>query len=318
MALLSMKAIPAGMELFAAEDGDVWETIKRVIDECDLYIMVLGGRYGSVRADGTSFTEAEYRHAVDKGIPVLAFLHKNPESLPESRRDADSGRRERLRQLYDIAKQKPCGYWDTPDSLACTISVSLSNLRDRPGMIGWVRADQSNETDAKEIVALRRKVDELQAKVEKLSVSAPEGSEHLAQGEDEFQVHYTVVTTRSDEWGTKSSNSQVGVRKMTWNAIFRLVGPLMIRPIAENELQEAFNAELRHHLDRKLGERQKALTSDASLHELLVQLRALGLIQPSAHRDYDTDRNIYWVLTPHGDHYMTSLMALRRDAHPGK
>jgi hypothetical protein len=36
------------MELFSAADEDQWSLIKGVIDDCDYYVVVIGGRYGSL------------------------------------------------------------------------------------------------------------------------------------------------------------------------------------------------------------------------------------------------------------------------------
>ena len=44
-ALLELDCIPAGMELFPASSEDQWSLIKRVIDDCDYYILIIGGRY---------------------------------------------------------------------------------------------------------------------------------------------------------------------------------------------------------------------------------------------------------------------------------
>jgi Domain of unknown function (DUF4062) len=60
-ALLELDCMPAGMELFPAADEDQWTLIKRVIDECDYYIVIVAGRYGSVGSSGMSYTEMEYR-----------------------------------------------------------------------------------------------------------------------------------------------------------------------------------------------------------------------------------------------------------------
>jgi hypothetical protein len=43
--------IPAGMELFPATDQRQFEFIKRVIDRCDYYVVIVGGRYGSLADD---------------------------------------------------------------------------------------------------------------------------------------------------------------------------------------------------------------------------------------------------------------------------
>jgi len=65
--LLELDCIPAGMELFPAANEDQWTLIKEVIDDCDYYIVIIGGRYGSVGTDGISYTEMEYRYASEIG-----------------------------------------------------------------------------------------------------------------------------------------------------------------------------------------------------------------------------------------------------------
>lgn len=58
-ALLELDCIPAGMELFPAANESQWSLIKRVIEDCDYYVLILGGRYGSCGPDGLSYTEME-------------------------------------------------------------------------------------------------------------------------------------------------------------------------------------------------------------------------------------------------------------------
>ena len=67
-ALMEMDCIPAGMELFPAADEEQWQFIKRVIDDCDYYVMIIGGRYGSLTPEGISYTEQEYDYAISIGI----------------------------------------------------------------------------------------------------------------------------------------------------------------------------------------------------------------------------------------------------------
>ncbi|MBB4367601.1 hypothetical protein GGD63_000370 [Bradyrhizobium sp. cir1] len=88
--------LPAGMELFPASDQDQFEYIKRVIDRSDYYVVITAGRYGSVASDGLSFTEKECDYAMSQGIPVLAFLHKEPGSLPANRCEKDEAGRTSL------------------------------------------------------------------------------------------------------------------------------------------------------------------------------------------------------------------------------
>src|SRR5262245_10959443 len=66
--------IVAGMELFPATDLKQLEYIERVIVRSDYYVVIVGARYGSTSDDGKSFTEREYEYALEKGVPVLAFI----------------------------------------------------------------------------------------------------------------------------------------------------------------------------------------------------------------------------------------------------
>ena len=45
-----------GMELFPSDTDESWEVIKRVIDQSDYYVLVVGGRYGSIGKEGKSYT----------------------------------------------------------------------------------------------------------------------------------------------------------------------------------------------------------------------------------------------------------------------
>ena len=50
-AILKAGHIPAGMELFTSTNKSQWEVIKRWINESDIYMLILGGRYGSVEPE---------------------------------------------------------------------------------------------------------------------------------------------------------------------------------------------------------------------------------------------------------------------------
>ena len=93
--LLEMDAFPAGMELFPATDEDSWTLIQRVIDSADYYLLIIGGRYGSI--DNTtqlSYTEKEYDCAVAQKKPVMAFLHGEPGKIEFDKSETDKEGRE--------------------------------------------------------------------------------------------------------------------------------------------------------------------------------------------------------------------------------
>lgn len=132
--LLEMDCIPAGMELFPAADDDAWTLIQNVIDECDYYILILAGRYGSTDEDGMGFTEKEYRYAVEKGKPIVAFLHSSPGKLVSDNCELTEKGRKRLEAFRELAKKKICKFWSNADELAAVVTVAMVHTRNRnPG-----------------------------------------------------------------------------------------------------------------------------------------------------------------------------------------
>jgi hypothetical protein len=93
--VIELDCIPAGMELFPATDEEQFQFIKRVIDDCDYYLLIIGGRYGSTTADGISYTEREYDYAIERGLKVIALLHGSPDDIPFGKSEKDPVLRER-------------------------------------------------------------------------------------------------------------------------------------------------------------------------------------------------------------------------------
>ena len=60
------------------------------------YVIIIGGMYGSTDSTGISYTEQEYDYAVQRKIPVLAFLHENPDSIPAGRTELKEDARAKL------------------------------------------------------------------------------------------------------------------------------------------------------------------------------------------------------------------------------
>lgn len=141
-ALLELDCIPSGMELFPAANDDQWTLIKKVIDDCDYYIVIIGGRYGSLGPQGVSYTEMEYRYALEKGIPIIAFLHKNPGELSANRTEDNKEGREKLLAFRELAEKKMVKHWTTPSDLGSVVSRSLMRLIKNNPAVGWVKADK--------------------------------------------------------------------------------------------------------------------------------------------------------------------------------
>jgi hypothetical protein len=104
-AVMSMDCIPAGMELFPAIDEEQFNFIKRIIDDCDYYILIIGGRYGTISDDGISYTEKEYDYAISCKIPVMTFLHKDIGKIPREKTEITPEVMKKLQAFQEKVKK---------------------------------------------------------------------------------------------------------------------------------------------------------------------------------------------------------------------
>src|SRR6185437_9510041 len=93
--------VPVDMRYFAARDDKPADYCRRRVRECDIYVAVVGFRYGSlVPGETISYTELEFEAAGSAGLPRLIFLLEDSTDLPQSLADADrraiDGFRQRL------------------------------------------------------------------------------------------------------------------------------------------------------------------------------------------------------------------------------
>ncbi len=320
-ALLELDCIPSGMELFPAANESQWSLIKKVIDDCDHYVLILGGRYGSCGPDGLSYTEMEYRYALSIGKPTVAFLHKDPGTIQANRCESTKEGKEKLATFRSFVEEKLCKYWSTPAELGSVVSRSLIQLIRTTPAVGWVRADELPTKDATlELLKLRQRVEDLQSELGRARTTAPKGSENLAQGEELHPLNHSFRSRNS----RYEYCNYTGIFKTTWNKIFGVLAPLMINEADDYVLKSAMDNFVRDQtiegLYRKESLQQCELSnfelSDTDFQTIKVQLRALGLIAKSEKTRSIKDTNTYWTLTPYGDEVMTRLRAIKHSVVP--
>src|ERR1017187_4195526 len=146
-ALLELDCIPAGMELFPASTDDQWTLIQRVIDDCDYYLVIVGGRYGSVDAQGISYTEKEYDYAVHKGKPVMGFVHGQPNDIPFGKSEPDPVINAKLAEFRAKVQRKMCRFWTNPGELNVHVTTSYLHLLKTHPAEGWVKAQHAKTTE---------------------------------------------------------------------------------------------------------------------------------------------------------------------------
>jgi hypothetical protein len=139
--LLMADCIPAGMEAFVATDIEQFEVIKKVIDLCDYYILIIGKRYGSVNPNtGISYTEMEYEYAKSKDIPVLVFAINDSINLPDDKQDKDQKMIESLNKFREKAmSNRLATIWKTSDELTGALAISIMRAKVEISRPGWQR-----------------------------------------------------------------------------------------------------------------------------------------------------------------------------------
>ena len=108
-ALLELKCMPAGMELFPAANETQWSWIKKVIEESDYYVVIVAGRYGTISKDtGQSYTEMEYRYSLEVGKPVIGFLHEDISKVQSKFVEQSASARRKLDVFRQLVGSKLC------------------------------------------------------------------------------------------------------------------------------------------------------------------------------------------------------------------
>ncbi|MEO5915030.1 MAG: DUF4062 domain-containing protein [Luteolibacter sp.] len=142
-ALLELDFIPSGMEFFPAADDTQWEIIKQMIDRCDYYILILGGRYGSRDKDGMGYTEKEYDYAISQKRPIIPFVHGHPGQLISDKVEkSEAGKRSLDKFRAKVEENRHRRKWTTPDNLGSAVKTGLFQIIKSKPAIGWVRGDQ--------------------------------------------------------------------------------------------------------------------------------------------------------------------------------
>ncbi|MEP7363230.1 MAG: DUF4062 domain-containing protein [Acidobacteriota bacterium] len=310
-ALLELDCLPAGMELFPAADEDQWSLIKRIIEQSDYYIVIIGGRYGSKGPSGVSYTEMEFTYAKEIGKPVIGFLHGKPSDIPSGKTDpANAAELERFRGLV---QQRLCKFWESPKELGSIVSRSIVQLMKAKPAVGWVRADQFTPDAAGEMINLRRRIDELEAQLA-AAIAAQSPTAELAGGNDLHEIVGRAIVVLDRDTHTVKVSIPV-----PWNRILACVAKQAAEGCVLSRIKNALEfmifdyfaddvfvqarAVLGDGGELKIPLRSAITIDDYALDRIMLHLRALSCVKEAAGK---------WTLTRQGDQMVVESLAFRR------
>lgn len=245
-AVLSTNNIPAGMELFKAGNNSQWETIKRWINDSDIYMLILGGRYGSIEPTSKkSYTHLEYEYAISQNIPVFATVLSDNflAAKIKNGQNADDIYEHDNKALYEEFKElvmsKMVKSVDDCKDIKLAIHESISELKDEYDFEGWTRG--INDSTYRNLVDQNSK----------LIQENKELNEQLQHNIEQKQSNNIAPTF----WNQKIDLNISGMQEFMGNIynstisimvseIFKIIAPLIMTPTSLKKAKEDFEQNL--------------------------------------------------------------------------
>lgn len=317
-ALLELDCIPCGMEYFPASSDAQWDFIKRLIDDCDYYVVIIAGMYGSMDSEGISYTQKEYEYAISIGIPAIGFLHSNPENIKSSKTEKDPKKNKKLNDFKSKVKERLCKYWDSAKDLGGVVSRSMIQEIKRNPRIGWIKANTIDSNAEKTILSLYKKIEQLESEIKINSQKEFDYSkfykdtDQLEQGDDKIEI---TITVTFGDW----QNKKKGVDKITttWNKITYLFFPKIVNGIRDSSFKYILSRSLSELTleSKKFKDKENVsfTISDDSFQTIKIQLMSLGYIETTAIMEENIKMPIKKIkLTELGEQILLKQRALKR------
>lgn len=297
--LLMADCIPAGMEAFVATDDEQFEVIKRVIDLCDYYVLIIGKRYGSINpTTGFSYTEMEYEYAKEKGIPVLVFAIDDSVVLPEEKVEQDSSKIEKLRLFREKAMaNRLANIWKTSDELTGQLAIAIMRAKSETSRPGWQRAVDYDEA------SLRREIMDLQIQKNDLEAKLNNAKNVIASLTIQNNIAFDDCKIRIDYCYYQGSIERNHSKSTTLPEIFSVIALEMLDvSITESRISDV--------MKEQMFTGTIFFTDHQLIKRIMNQLKALGLVYSSWNKEKS---NLFWGLTTKGQKIRDDMNLIRND-----
>lgn len=299
--LMEMDCIPAGMELFPAADEEQWEFIKKVIDDCDYYLLIIGGRYGSTTDTGISYTEKEFDYAVSIGLKVVALVHGSPEKISFGNSEKDPELRVKLEAFRDKVKTgRLVKFWENIGELPGLVALSLTKTIKTFPATGWVRANKvANKNLLEDINSLRVAKENLEKKLAETPKQETSIIEGIADVSSTFQFEVNYYSNNIK----RRLNCQ-----MSWKEIFYSISPFLEEHPSGFKVSEYL---AKAALKKRGVTGTTASIMDQDFKTITIQLQAYGFIKTTYSKTTKGGMGFFWFLTEAGRQYMMEVRVVK-------
>jgi hypothetical protein len=307
--IMELDCIPAGMEIFPAIDEEQFEFIKKVIDDCDYYLLIIGGRYGSLSEEGISYTEMEYDYAITKNIKIIAFIHSNPDEIPLGKSEKNSELRQKLQEFRDkVATNRLIKFWRNAEELPGLVALSLSKTIKTYPAVGWIRANSTSNPEVYiELNDLRKENQELKLNSNPV-IEDKYGIENLADLDDKIKVfgsHRLWVK----HYGSYSNTEWE--KELDWKTIFALLSPYLLKNPNDSVVKSTLS-EIIYATTEEPRSSGTAEIDDQNFQTIKIHLKALNLIKIEYLKTTAGGMDLFWKITEKGDNLMMKLRSVKK------
>lgn len=293
--------IPSGMEMFPATDEEQFNFIKKVIDNCDYYVVIIAGKYGSLANDGISYTEKEYDYAVSKKIPVLAFVRKE-DAITERETDV-----EKIQKLAHFKEKVQTGrivrQWSNKQDLVYSVIISLNKEKSEHPAIGWVRANQVlSSENLVELSQLRKEVAELREYKRKHGEYKPYSD--IAGIDEKVRIR----GTKTHIW-RQQVTSQNWECEVSWKQLFMSIAPYLLESPNDQRVETLLTSIAYSYVGEFTND---SLTiNNQDFQTVKIQFIALGVVNVSYLQTTKGGMALFWTLTERGTQLMMQLRTIK-------
>jgi len=309
-AILLAGHIPAGMELFSAGDESQLEVIKKWIEASDIYMVILGGRYGTIEPrSGLSYIEVEYDHAVSLKKPLFALvLHPTALEKKAGEGFVETAEPDKLTAFREKVLSKISRSIEDHKDVKLYTVEAIKYIEDgRPDLAGWVRADEAVDTGPvlAQITSLTKTNSEFRARIDELEARTPPDLKvsDLAGLDQEITIRCRYKVELRYGFKERTLKLQLGL-------IFGLIGPKLLEHPADDVLRHYLREEL--FAQARIEDVYSRSINEQDFQTLKIQLSVLKLVEISYSKTTTGSMALFWTLTEFGQQELVRLRAIRR------
>lgn len=281
--VLGLGCIPCGMEAFCSESEEQFEVIRKLIDMCDYYVLIIANRYGTInKKEGKSYTELEYEYACSVGIPVLAFLIKDGTGNPSDKKA------EQLALFKTkVSANRMVSFWSNKDELSTNVAIALANAFAKNDRVGWIRSDE-NEAEMMKIDALEKENKVIKEELKQTTADlrqAKDEIESITSFNGELLYDQRPISIKYNVYGGGQKTKQITIKEL-----FKIVSIHFINvSITENGLIDL--------LAEAIDKDNNLRINRVDLKKICNQFLALGLFKTTWNNER---KKLFYELTKKG------------------